>query len=126
MITVNQYGKMSVQLTNGEHSIIADVSKETGGEDEGLNPHELVEAALGACTTLTLELYARRKNWDLTNLVVNVKIIKETKESSVIERTLTFGDQTTPEQRARLLEIANKCPIHNLLESNIKVETHEK
>lgn len=126
MITVNQYGKMSVQLTNGEHSIIADVSKETGGEDEGLNPHELVEAALGACTTLTLELYARRKNWDLTNLVVNVKIIKETKESSVIERTLTFGDQTTPEQRARLMEIANKCPIHNLLESNIKVETHEK
>ncbi|WPU66466.1 OsmC family protein [Peredibacter starrii] len=126
MITVNQYGKMSVELTNGEHSIISDVSKETGGEDEGLNPHELVEAALGACTTLTLELYARRKNWDLTNMVVNIKIVKETKESSVIERSITFGEQTTPEQRARLLEIANKCPIHNLLESNIKVETYEK
>ncbi|WP_408095503.1 OsmC family protein [Peredibacter sp. HCB2-198] len=126
MITVNQYGKMSVQLTNGEHSIISDVSKETGGEDEGLNPHELVEAALGACTTLTLELYARRKNWDLTNMVVNIKIVKETKESSVIERSISFGEQTTPEQRTRLLEIANKCPIHNLLESNIKVETYEK
>lgn len=126
MITVNQYGKMSVALSNGEHQIIADVSKETGGEDEGLNPHEILEAALGACTTLTLELYARRKNWDLTNLVVNVKVIKESKQNSVIERTLTFGEQTTPEQRARLLEMANKCPIHNLLESSIKVETHEK
>lgn len=126
MITVNQYGKMSVTLSNGEHQIIGDVSKETGGEDEGLNPHELLEAALGACTTLTLELYARKKNWDLTNLVVNVKIVNETKENSVIERALTFGEQNTPEQRARLLEIANKCPIHNLLESTIKVETYEK
>lgn len=125
MINVTQFGKTSVALSNGVHQIISDVAKQIGGEDEGLNPHELVEAALGACTTLTLEMYARRKNWDLTNLVVNVKIVKEGKES-VIERAITFGEQTTREQRDRLLEIANKCPIHNLLESSIKVETHEK
>lgn len=125
MINVTQYGKTSVALSNGEHQIISDIAKQIGGEDEGLNPHELAEAALGACTTLTLEMYARRKNWDLTNLIVSVKIVKEGKES-VIERNLTFGEQTTREQRDRLMEIANKCPIHNLLESNIKVETHEK
>lgn len=125
MITVEQLGKMSVKLSNSQHSIVADVSKELGGEDEGLNPHELIEAALGACTTLTLELYAKRKNWDLTNLKVEVQIMKEGKDT-LIERRLSFGPQNTDEQKKRLTEIANKCPIHNLLESNVKVETYEK
>ena len=126
MITVGQVGKMSVSLSNGKHQILSDVSEKQGGEDSALNPHELIEAALGACTTLTLEVYAARKNWDLTNLEVEVKIIKEEKGNAVIERKISFGEQITPEQKERLIEIANKCPIHNLLEGNIKVETYEK
>lgn len=125
MINVTQLGKMSVTLSNNQHSIVSDVARELGGEDEGLNPHELIEAALGACTTLTLELYAKRKNWDLTNLNVEVVIVKEGKDT-LIERRLTFGPQTTDEQKKRLTEIANKCPIHNLLESTVKIETYEK
>lgn len=126
MITVTQVGKMSVEISNREHKIISDVNTDLGGEDAGLNPHELVEAALGACTTLTLEVYAKRKNWDLTNLVVDVKIVKEEKGSAVFERKISFGEQTTEEQKKKLIEIANKCPIHNLLEGDIKIETYEK
>lgn len=124
MIHSSKKGLMSVTLTNDQHSIISDVAASLGGEDEGLNPHELVEAALAACTSLTLELYAKRKNWDTSQIKVEVKILKEGPES-LVERKISFGD-IPGDQRAKLIEIANKCPIHKLLESNIKVETHEK
>lgn len=124
MISGQKTGEFAVTLTNGEHQIISDVAKSLGGTDEGLNPHELVEAALSACTLLTLHLYAKRKNWDVSNVKVEVKIIKEGADS-VIERNLYFGNMDE-EQKTRLTQIANKCPIHNLLESNIKIETYEK
>lgn len=124
MIKVSPAGKTSVKLSNQEHVILSDISVANGGEDQGLNPHELVEAALGACTSLTLGMYARRKGWDLGNLLVDVKITKEGKES-VFERVITFDPKTPKEDREKLLVIADKCPIHNLLESSIKIETKE-
>lgn len=123
MITVTKSGLLSVQVTNNVHTITSDVSKAMGGEDSGLNPHELIEAALGACTTLTLELYAKRKNWDLSDMVVEVKITKEDKEAASIERKITFGPQLNEEDKKRLTEIANKCPIHQLLTKTISIET---
>lgn len=120
MIHSSRKGLLSVSLTNDQHSIVSDVNQATGGEDEGLNPHELVEASLAACTSLTVELYAKRKNWDVSELKVEVKIIKEGAET-VIERKISFGDIPS-EQKSKLSEIANKCPIHKLLESNIKIE----
>lgn len=123
MMTVTKNGKMSVLATNGKHEITADVAATLGGEDSGLNPHELIEAALAACTTLTIELYAKRKNWDVSEMKVEVKIIKESKEATQIERVITFGPQNSSEERARILEIANKCPIHNLLMSQVTIET---
>lgn len=125
MIKASFSSLTSVSLTNNEHTIVSDVAKSIGGNDEGLNPHELVEAALAACTTLTLEMYARRKNWDIKKLQVEIKIIKEGAEST-IERNLIFPPDFTAEMKSRLLEIAKKCPIHKLLESNIKIETYEK
>lgn len=124
MISGQQTGEFAVTLSNGEHQIISDIAKSIGGTDEGLNPHELVEAALTACTLQTLHLYARRKNWDVSKIRVEVKILKEGADS-VIERNLIFGDMDS-EQKKRLSEIANKCPIHKLLVSNIKIETYEK
>lgn len=124
MISGQQTGEFAVTLSNGEHQILSDIAKEIGGTDQGLNPHELVEAALTACTLQTLHLYARRKNWDVSKIKVEVKIIKEGADS-VIERNLFLGDMDE-EQKKRLTEIANKCPIHKLLVSNIKIETHEK
>lgn len=124
MINSNRLGVMKVALTNGKHEIISDVDEKSGGKDEALNPHELVEAALAACTSLTLELYAKRKNWDLKDLIVEVKIVDEGSDTS-IERHISFGEMPE-ENKKRLLEIAEKCPIHKLLESNIKIFTHEK
>ena len=121
-VTKNPSSILAVELSNGEHRVVSDVAKALGGEDLGLNPHELLEASLGACTTLTLELYAKRKNWDVSEMVVEVKIVKEGKET-VIERKITFGPNQTAEAKQRLTEIANKCPIHSLLASSIKVET---
>lgn len=124
MIASHRKGLMSVVLTNGKHNIVSDVDSSQGGTDEGLNPHELIEAALASCTSLTLELYAKRKEWDIGQLNVAVKIIKEGPDS-MITREISFGDIPS-EQRVKLLEIASKCPIHKLLISNIKIETHEK
>jgi putative redox protein len=115
---------MKVLLTNGKHEITSDVDENSGGKDEALNPHELVEAALASCTSLTLELYAKRKNWDLKNLKVEVKIVDEGSDTS-IERYISF-DEMPEENKKRLLEIADKCPVHKLLESNIKIFSHEK
>jgi putative redox protein len=123
VITVQKTGKMAVTATNGQHQIISDVGTAQGGEDAGLNPHELIEAALASCTTLTIELYAKRKNWDVSEMKVEVKIVQESKESSRIERKITFGPQNSAEEKQRMTEIANKCPIHNLLESKITIET---
>lgn len=111
-------------MSNGEHEIITDIAKKSGGDDLGLNPHELVEGALGACTIQTLVMYASRKGWELPDLCVEVKIIKEGPES-VIERNIHFGS-VPEENKARLIEIANKCPIHKLLSGTIKIETYEK
>lgn len=126
MITVTQLGKLSVGITDGTHQIVSDIEVEKGGADEGFTPHELIEAALGACTAQTLELYAGRKGWDLTNLKVEVQITKEERGETGISVHLTFGEQNTPEQRERLMEISKKCPIHKLLTSNVKIESYEK
>lgn len=120
MMTSHREGKISVSLTNGQHWIVSDVAHSLGGEDAGLNPHELVEGALAACTSLTLELYAKRKNWEIIDLSVEVKIVKEGTDT-LIERKINFGD-IPEDQKTRLLEIADKCPVHKLLVSNIKIQ----
>lgn len=97
-----------------------------GGHDEGLDPHELLEAALAGCTILTAQLYANRKGMKLESTDVTVKVVAESKTSSVISREVSFRGDLSEEDKARLTEIVNKCPIHNLLESQIKIETTVK
>jgi putative redox protein len=126
MITAIRKNKYTVNLTNigGEHSIISDIANDLGGDDLGLNPHELVEAALAACTTQTVLMYAGRKGWELPELRVEVKILKEAEESN-IDIEIHFGD-IPAENKVRLMEIAKKCPIHKLLKSKITIEHYEK
>lgn len=119
MIKGYKSGEFAITLTDDLHKIVSDIDIASGGTDQGLNPHELVEAALSACTLLTLHLYAKRKNWDVSRVTVEVKIVKEGPETE-IERKLDFGNLPA-DQVERLREIANKCPIHKLLESNIKI-----
>jgi putative redox protein len=121
-------------ISVGPHRLVADEPVERGGTDTGPNPYDLLIAALGACISMTVSLYARRKQWPLDDVTVTLRHSKvhavdcencETKLAQIdrIERTIELYGALSAEQRARLLEIADKCPIHKTLTSKIEIET---
>lgn len=122
MVTAARRGNLSAAISVRDHEIISGVSKSSGGDDEGPNPHELLEAALASCTILTLQMYAARKLMDLKSTEVMVRIDSEG-ERSYLTREISLQGNLTDEQKERLLEIANKCPIHKLLTSEIEIAT---
>ncbi|CUS47705.1 MAG: putative redox protein [Idiomarinaceae bacterium HL-53] len=109
------------QVTTFNHRWLADEPETLGGADEGPAPMEMVLAGLGACTSMTLRMYAKRKEWPLEKVTVNLRhekgkpgadkrIVGET-----IHREIQLDGELSAEQRERLLEIANKCPVHRTL-----------
>ena len=123
MITTQIKTNLSVVQSNGQHSITSDVATALGGNDSGLNPHELLEASLGACTTITVMMYARRKQWPVTDIVTTVKIVSEKGEMNEISREIKFIGDLTEVHISKLLEIADKCPMHNFLEKKSVITT---
>ncbi len=118
----------------GSHALVADEPRAAGGTDQGPGPYELLLAALGACTSMTIGMYAKRKGWPVENIEVRLAHSKvhaedcadcETRVGMVdeIQRDISLSGNLTDEQRARLLEIANKCPVHRTLTSEIKIRT---
>ena len=104
------------------HRLRADEEKDKGGEGTGPAPHELLLAALGSCTAMTLKVYAERKGWPLRN--VQVAVNGSTIDGGfVITRELTLHGEIDPEQRQRLIEIADKCPVHKTLSGTITIQT---
>ena len=104
------------------HRLRADEETDKGGGDTGAAPHELLLAALGSCTAITLKVYAQRKGWPLTN--VRVKLNGTNAEGGFsITRQLSFDGDLTAEQRQRLTEIADKCPVHRTLSGDIRITT---
>lgn len=101
--------------------VVADEPRAVGGDDAGLAPHELVLAGLGACTSMTVKMYAERKGWPLQR--VEVKLSATRGEAFVIQRNIALHGPLDDEQRARLLEIANKCPVHKTLSGEIRIES---
>ena len=115
-------GKLAQRVEIGPHRLTADEPTDNGGEDLGPNPFELLASALGACTALTLRLYADRKAWPLENADVRVLISKE-EETNIFIRKIRLMGVLDESQRARLLEIANHCPVHKLLTGKIRIDT---
>ncbi|MDH3475838.1 MAG: bifunctional alpha/beta hydrolase/OsmC family protein [Rhodospirillales bacterium] len=127
-------GRFTQSIAAGPHLLRADEPPEVGGDDSGPGPYDLVLAGLGACTSMTLRMYAGRKNWPLERVTVILRHDKihaqdcadcETREGRIdrIERRLQVEGPLDQAQRTKLLEIADKCPVHRTLESEIKIET---
>lgn len=111
-------------LASSTNSIVADEPKDNGGEDLGLSPSELLASALGACTCITLRMYADRKNWDLDSIEVSVIFTRDPeKNESALKRDITLIGSLTKEEKQRLLHIANHCFIHKTLSDPIHITT---
>jgi putative redox protein len=112
-----------VVLTAGKNTIIADEPTSAGGGDEGMNPHEILASALGACTCATLRMYADRKEWPLEGVNITVILTHDGKGDTNIHREIELLGDLTQEQRSRLYEISNKCPVHKTLTNPITIDT---
>jgi uncharacterized OsmC-like protein len=122
------------EIRADSHLLRSDEPLAAGGTDTGPTPYGLLLAALGACTSMTIALYARRKAWPLASVTVSLRHSRiyasdcadcETKEGMLdrIERDIHFSGSLTAEQRDRLLDIANKCPVHRTLTSEIDIQS---
>ncbi len=119
------HGGLQTFVTAGPATIVADIAAAKGGLDLGPDPHELVCAGLAACTSMTLRLYANQKNWDIAAMHVEVfhHFDADQTPHDRFERTITLEGNLNDEQRERLFQIADKCPIHKLLTAGARVVT---
>ena len=119
------HGGLQVLVTAGAARFVADEPPELGGLNLGPTPHDLVCAGLAACTTQTLRLYAKRKSWPLGAVEVRATHRRDISQTPVdiFDRTITLGGALDGEQRQRLLEIAEKCPVHLMLTHGASVVT---
>lgn len=118
------------RVSIGKHRYLADEPVSAGGGDTGPGPYDYVSAGLGACTSMTLRMYADRKKWPLDSVAVTVAFTREEnpddpagEKIDTFHRNITLEGDLDPEQRTRLLEIADKCPVHRTLERDIAVKT---
>lgn len=115
-------GKFGQKIQVGPHALAADESKDEMGDDTGPAPHELLLAALGSCTSMTVKVYADRKGWPLES--VHVRLNGRHEEGGfLIERTLQLEGALSGEQKTRLVEIAEKCPVAKTLKGTIRIST---
>jgi len=113
--------KIEIKSPSG-NMVIADEPIDKGGKNLGFSPKELLASALAACTSATVRMYADRKGWDLEKVNIQIKIIEDG-DPSTFNRKLELIGKLDNEQRARLLGVANACPVHKILTHAIKIET---
>lgn len=114
--------KQTVRI--GAHTLVADEPAASGGDDAGPAPHEWLLAGLAACTSMTLKMYAERKGWPLRSIEVTVSgDPRAAADAFVFVRRVNVEGDLDADQRARLLDIASKCPVHKTLCGAVRIET---
>src|SRR5204863_2365952 len=136
VVTATGDGTYTQQVTTATHTLLVDEPVAVGGADAGPNPYELLLASLGTCTAMTLRMYADRKGIPLTRATVRLRHDRihaedcancETERGMIsrISREITLEGELDADQRARLMAIADRCPVHRTLTSEIVIETRE-
>ncbi|MEX1011929.1 MAG: OsmC family protein [Balneolaceae bacterium] len=121
-------------LTAGPHEIIADEPERSGGKNLGPDPYDLLLMSLGTCSVVTLRMYAERKGWPLEDIYVELRHFRDHasdcddcsdpgKKIDKIEKEFIFRGELTEEQKTRLLEIADKCPVNRTLKGEVEVRS---
>ena len=134
IVAENGRGKFGNDIQVGPHRLLADEPAAAGGQDAGPSPYQLLSAALGSCTNMTLRLYAAQKNWPLERVTTRVRHDRihaqdcaecETKDGRIdqLSREITLTGPLDEAQRARLMEMAARCPVHRTLESEVRIVT---
>ncbi len=115
------------EVRAGKHTIISDEPVEIGGEDQGVNPNELFLASLGSCTAITLRMYADRKKWPVDKILVDLKmdIVKGNEgQTSYIKKHITILGEISQEQKERMLNIADSCPLHRIMTNPVVISSN--
>lgn len=131
-VIVSSTGYLKQEITAGAHKFAADEPREAGGTDTGPDPYSLLLAALGSCTSMTLQMYAKRKGWPLEKVEVSLRHSRihavdcetcATKDGKItrIDRYISLTGPLTEEQRAQLLKIAERCPVHRTLTAEVSI-----
>lgn len=117
-------GKLQHVIEIGPHHLLTDVPATLGGDDTGPEPHDLLAAALAACTALTVTMYAKRKGWPLDDVDVRIEHGK-VDQAYALTRRIAYIGNLSAEQRDMLTAVANKCPVHKTLSGEIQIVTEE-
>ena len=126
VVAENGQGRYQQQVQAGQHKMLADEPESMGGNDAGPAPFDFLMAALGSCTSITLRMYAERKNIALKKISVHLEHEKtefEGQTRDLIRRRIKLEGDLSNDQRQRLLEIANKCPIFRTLSQPVLIRS---
>ena len=111
-------------LQSATNTIYADEPEQNGGQGKGFAPQQLLAASLASCTAITLRMYSDRKEWDIDEIVVKVEITRNLEnKSTTFDRKIILPNGTSDEIKSKLLEIADRCPVHQILTNPIQIQT---
>lgn len=115
----------TVEIRGGDHVLTADESRKDGGTDEGPSPQELLAASLASCSAVTLEMYAKRKGWELDRVTVEVAYEPAQRGSPTrFDISVKLPKALSDDQRERLMQIVARCPVHRTLEGEVIFDEH--
>jgi putative redox protein len=122
-ITENGESTFAVDITVSGHHLKGDEPVDAGGENRGPSPYDMLTAALGECTAMTVRWYAQKQGWPLDKVEVTLTHHKENKQDIFTKSITLHGDKLTEEQREKLINVAAKCPVQRTLEGTPKIIT---